>query len=99
MKCPSLLVKIVLIILIFVASIILHEGTHGVIYRGYGCENVTYGADISGFFTIADCEITRDYSVSLRHAHAMNEIIGYNIVSLLVVIITLLIMYDGTKYY
>lgn len=75
--------------------VIMHEYTHGVIYENYGCENITYGIRWPGVaYSTADCTYEERQNSLL--AHNINEIVGYNIGLMLIVIIGLL-WFDGLR--
>jgi len=66
--------------------VVNHELTHGQIMHYYGCENVSYGADWGQFYTKCD-DLNYNQSEIELLAHSNNEIIGYNVVPLIVVAI------------
>jgi hypothetical protein len=66
-------------------SIVNHEVTHGQIYKYYGCENVSYGINSKGAYTSCLDE-NRVQSASEILAHSQNEIVGYNITPIMVLI-------------
>ena len=66
--------------------VVNHELTHGQIMHYYGCENVSYGADWGQFYTQCN-DPTYSPSEMEMLAHSNNEIIGYNVVPLIVVAI------------
>jgi len=64
-------------------SVVNHEATHGQIYKYNGCNNVSYGADWKGAYT--QClDDNRIQSATEILAHSQNEIVGYNIMPMLV---------------
>jgi len=66
--------------------VVNHELTHGQIMHYYGCENVSYGADWGQFYTKCNDLEHKQSEIELL-AHSNNEIIGYNVVPLIVVAI------------
>lgn len=84
------------LMVLFVASVfvVLHEHTHYVIFHEFGCTDVGFGAgqvnlsgkQFLGFYTHADCSNVEDIG-ALNLAHAINEVVGYNVMVALIFII------------
>jgi len=73
-------------VVLLAGVVVNHEVTHGQIMRYYGCDNVSYGADWGRFYTKCD-DLNHKQSEIEMLAHSNNEIIGYNVVPLIVVAI------------
>ena len=74
--------------LLLAVTIVFHETTHGVIAYEYGCTNIHYTMGWSGFYTNYDC--LPEQALEVRQAQAYNEIVGYNIVPLLTLVLVML---------
>ncbi len=79
-----------LILLIIFVS--LHEMTHATIYRMYDCEDITMGISLKGPYTAANCD-----NEDVRLPQAINEIVGYTIMPLLLLIIHILILQNESN--
>ena len=77
---------IIYTILICLAYVVIHEATHYSIFLIYDCENITFGLGDRGIYTKAYCS---DDNVKLPTA--IHEIIGYNVVPLLIILIVLIL--------
>lgn len=71
-------------LLFFVFS---HEFTHYTIYEIYDCEDISWGIETRGVYTTANCENENVY-----FAQSMNEIVGYNIMPMLILIYLVLVL-------
>jgi len=71
----------------------MHEHTHATIFAIHGCENIRFGREKTAFFVTATCP---DDSSEL--AHDINEIVGYNIMPFLGIIVFLLIKIGERDY-
>lgn len=78
----------IFVICLMILCIFLHESTHSIIYKYYGCENIKLNINNLPFISMnAECS-TLDNNMLL--AHSINEVIGYNIVPILVIICSIL---------
>ncbi len=81
------LLVILLIVLIFFMTIMAHELTHYEIFRSYNCEDMGFKIDWKGVYATATCP-----NDDGELAHNINEIVGYNIIPMLMLILTAMIM-------
>lgn len=69
--------------LILTSSIITHETTHGVIFKQYGCTNITYSYEKGNFYTDADCTQLTEYDkADVNFLQAQTELTQYPIILL-----------------
>jgi len=77
--------EIIFIIFIFLMVIVLHEITHYEIYRAHNCKDIGFKIGIKGISIYATCPTDNQ-----DLAQNINEIVGYNIMPFLMLIVMLL---------
>ena len=75
------ILNIIFIAFLLLSYITIHEYTHYSIYQIYGCEDIEYGF----LHVSAICEDT-----NVRLAQSINEVVGYCIIPLLILIFYML---------
>lgn len=88
--------KPIIFICIFTLTIIAlvvynHERTHAQIDEYYGCMNISYRVNLQHAFTYADY-CPPETRAEMMLAHSNNEVVGYNIMPVLVIIAALLLV-------
>lgn len=85
------------ILAILAAFVFTHEGVHYVVYKEFGCTNVTFGAtlkgELAGVQTTATCQLSADKMLALDTVQAQAEIVHYPM--LLIVMLLALILLHG----
>ena len=79
MKHSKLWFVIITIVFVFIIFIILHEETHQTIYEYYGCDAIKS-------FMHTQPEVGCNKTESLIHAQSMVDVIGYQIVPILMIL-------------
>jgi len=69
-------------VMLLISYLLLHETTHEAIDQMYGCDNITQGIN----YVTSTC-----YDENVKLPNAINEIVGYNIMPMLLLIITIMI--------
>jgi len=87
MELKKIIFNIIFILVLISTYVVLHEGTHGQIFRLNGCD-YKYGINNQGLYTKAlePCEMTEEHIL----AHAINEIVGYNVIIFMIFILWML---------
>lgn len=71
----------------------LHEQTHAEIFRQANCSEIRMGLGPGYAYTEADCSnLEAAEKATLRITNGINEIIGYNIIPLLLIILAVMLM-------
>jgi len=78
-----------IIIWFLVAWIVLHEITHMEIDRIYGCTNISMSIEWNAVVTHAECPNNNS-----DLAQSINEVVGYNVMPFLLIILLVLIFKD-----
>ena len=80
-------IDLLFVFFIFAIFVVMHEIIHYQINKAHGCENIGFKLRKDGVFTSAICP---DNSGDL--AHDINEIVGYNIMPILILIFSVLVI-------
>lgn len=81
--------KFILIVAIIIISyVLLHEATHYFIYDQFGCNNINIKYRSGFAMTTASCNNINDAAMqNMKLSHSINEIIGYNITPILMLLL------------
>ena len=77
----------ILMVFLLTIFVVLHEKAHAEVFKIYDCKNIHYDLKITKLtaYTLADCP-NNDSDI----AQSINEIVGYTIMPLLLIIILLI---------
>ena len=93
-----ILKKILLMAITFIfvtcVFVSIHEMTHASIAENMGCYNISYHFWEDDAFASVHyyCKGSEDYHMHVNQLQALNDIIGYNVMSVLVVILVILVI-------
>jgi len=73
--------------------VVVHEETHGQVFKEYGCTDITYGFDFEGFYTDATCNnLSTQEIYDLKKIQTLTEVIQYPM-GIIIALLTMLIIY------
>jgi len=94
-KLAGVILCTFMVIVILAVHVIKHEEVHKAIFEDYGCNNVTIEYSINGGLT--SCNDPQNYDIEGNQYHVINEIISYNLLTVIVLVYSFTLVWIAIK--